>query len=311
MTKKNLIKTLAAVLTLSLFTGVMAGCGSRSADGNMNPAQGTLQVQEQAEGGVISVRVNPEIAVTYDEQGLVTMVEGRNDDGKTIAADFTEYEGKECRQVICDLVAKIDGAGYLVEETEGKGRQITLEIEAGSILPSENFLSNIVAGIQEYTGSKNLNTSVAVDGESNYGWTNYGDTDYGPDNDGVTDYNDTDYGPNNDGVTDYDDTDYGPNNDGVTDYDDTDYGPNNDGVTDYDDTDYGPDNDGVTDYDDTDYGPYNDGVTDYSTPAPAAPAPAAPAAPAYSGGSTDYDDGDTDYDDGSTDYDDGGTDSDD
>ena len=85
-----------------------------------------------------------------------------------------------------------------LEETEGEGRQITLEIEAGSILPSENFLSNIVAGIQEYTGSKNLNASVAVDGESNYGWTNYGDTDYGPDNDGVTDYNDTDYGPNND-----------------------------------------------------------------------------------------------------------------
>ena len=283
-------------------------------DGRMRKPQRRREYEPgtgDAPGGVISVRVNPEIAVTYDEQGLVTMVDGRNDDGKTIAADFTEYEGKECRQVICDLVAKIDGAGYLVEETEGKGRQITLEIEAGSILPSENFLSNIVAGIQEYTGSKNLNTSVAVDGESNYGWTNYGDTDYGPDNDGVTDYNDTDYGPNNDGVTDYDDTDYGPNNDGVTDYDDTDYGPNNDGVTDYDDTDYGPNNDGVTDYDDTDYGPYNDGVTDYSTPAPAAPAPAAPAAPAYSGGSTDYDDGDTDYDEGSTDYDDGGTDYDD
>ena len=42
----------------------------------------------------------------------------------------------------------------------------------------------------------------------------------------MTDYNDTDYGPNNDGVTDYNDTDYGPNNDGVTDYNDTDYGPN-------------------------------------------------------------------------------------
>ena len=295
MTKKTLITTLAATLTLSLFTGVMTGCGSWSAQGNVNLPQEA--VQEQAEGGVISVKVNPEIAVSYDEQGLVTKIEGRNDDGKTIAVDYTDYEGKDCRQVICDLVAKIDGAGYLVEETEGEGRQITLEIEAGSILPSENFLSNIVAGIQEYTGSKNLNASVAVDGESNYGWTNYGDTDYGPDNDGVTDYNDTDYGPNNDGVTDYNDTDYGPNNDGVTDYDDTDYGPNNDGVTDYDDTDYGPNNDGVTDYNDTDYGPNNDGVTDYS-------APASPAAPSYSGDSG-YDDGDSGYDNGDSGYDNG------
>lgn len=243
MTKKTLITTLAAALTLSLFTGVMTGCGSRSAQGNVNLAQEA--VQEQAEGGVISVKVNPEIAVSYDEQGLVTKIEGRNDDGKTIAADYTEYEGKDCRQVIYDLVAKIDGAGYLVEETEGEGRQITLEIEAGSILPSENFLSNIVAGIQEYTGSKNLNASVAVDGESNYGWTNYGDTDYGPDNDGVTDYGNSDYGPNNDGVTNYDDN-------GTTNYDDggnTNYDDN--GTTNYDDggdTNY--DDNGTTDYDD-------------------------------------------------------------
>ena len=154
MTKKTLITTLAAALTLSLFAGVMTGCGSRSAQGNVNPVQEA--VQEQAEGGVIAVKVNPEIAVFYDEKGMVTKIEGRNDDGKTIASDYKEYEGKECRQVICDLVAKIDGAGYLVEEVEGEGRKITLEIEAGSMLPSENFLSNIVAGIQEYTGSKKI-----------------------------------------------------------------------------------------------------------------------------------------------------------
>ena len=36
------------------------------------------------------------------------------------------------------------------------------------------------------------------------------------------------------------------------------------GSTNYNDTDYGPNNDGVTDYNDTDYGPNNDGVTDYN-----------------------------------------------
>ena len=45
-------------------------------------------------------------------------------------------------------------ADNLVEEAEGKGKQITLEIEAGSVLPEENFLSSIVAGIQEYTGTQ-------------------------------------------------------------------------------------------------------------------------------------------------------------
>ncbi len=44
---------------------------------------------------------------------------------------------------------------------------------------------------------------MQVTGSSNYGWTNYSDSDYGPENDGVTDYYDSDYGPLNDGVTDY------------------------------------------------------------------------------------------------------------
>ena len=87
------------------------------------------------------------------------------------------------------------------------------------------------------------------------GRTDYDDTDYGPNSDGVTDYNDTDYGPNNDGVTDYNDTDYGPNNDRRNRLQRYRHGPNNDGVNDYNDTDYGPNNDGVTDYNDTDYGP--------------------------------------------------------
>ena len=157
-------------------------------------------------------------------------------------------------------------------------------------------------------------------GPNNDGVTDYDDTDYGPNSDGVTDYNDTDYGPNNDGVTDYDDTDYGPNNDGVTDYNDTDYGPNNDGVTDYNDTDYGPNNDGVTDYNDTDYGPNNDGVTDYDD---TDYGPNNDGVTDYNDtdygpnndGVTDYaytDYGDTNYDDGGdTDYDDGESDYDD
>ena len=113
-------------------------------------------------------------------------------------------------QIIAERIAvKINEAGYFVEETDGSAREITLEIEAGSVLPEENFLKNIVAGIQEYTSAQNLTSPVNVNGESNYGWSDYGDTDYGPDNDGVTDYNDTDYGDTNydDGNTDYGDDD--------------------------------------------------------------------------------------------------------
>ncbi|MDO4720658.1 MAG: hypothetical protein Q4A78_08345 [Peptostreptococcaceae bacterium] len=293
--KKIRKKTLTTVMlfVLTLLT-LLTGCAKNSSSA---PAQ-TL-----ASGGTLILKVNPEIAVSYDESGKVTKINARNEDAKKILQNYSGFEGKDAKVVMVDLVKAIKDAGYFVEEIEGKNRQITIEIEKGSKLPSPVFMDDIVLGVKNYIQSSNLHSPLDVQGESDYGIASYVDTDYGPSNDGVTDYNDTDYGPNNDGVTDYNpssktgntnvnDTDYGPNNDGVTDYNDTDYGPNNDGVTDYNqknkpgnvkktnvkDTDYGPDNDGVTDYNqknkpanvnktnvkDTDYGPNNDGVTDYS-----------------------------------------------
>ena len=253
--KKMSNKYLSLLLALALALFVLTGCGTAAPD-----ASGV----ELADGGVLHLRVNPEIDVAYDEAGNVTTVTARNDDAARLLEGYTGYEGRPCREVVTELVSAIGQAGYFVEEVEGESRQITIEIEAGSQLPHPEFLDEVVSDVRQCVSTNSWHSPVDVQGESDYGMTDYVDTDYGPENDGVTDYNDTDYGPNNDGVTDYNDTDYGPNNDGVTDYNDTDYGPNNDGVTDYNDTDYGPNNDGVTDYNDTDYGPNNDGVTDYN-----------------------------------------------
>lgn len=250
--KKSVI---AIVLALVMSLACLTGCGQNASA----PASGT----EIASGGVLILSVNPEIAVEYDENGLVTGVTARNDDAIAIIDSCEGLIGKETRSVVTELVNSIGEAGYFVEEVEGEPRQITIEIEAGSKLPNQTFIDDVVADVRSCVSANAWNVPTDVQNESDYGITDYVDTDYGPNADGVTDYNDTDYGPNADGVTDYDDTDYGPNADGVTDYNDTDYGPNADGVTDYDDTDYGPNADGVTDYDDTDYGPNADGVTDY------------------------------------------------
>ena len=66
------------------------------------------------------------------------------------------------------------------------------------------------------------------------GDSNYDDTDYGVDNDGMTNYS-----PPASGTPVPEDTDYGPDNDGVTDYHDgnTDYNSNNEDDTDYDNDD--------------------------------------------------------------------------
>ena len=269
--KKSII---AIMMALVMSLACLTGCGQSAAANN-----GT----ELASGGVLVLSVNPEIAVEYDENGLVTGVSARNDDAMDIISNCKGLIGKETREAVTALVSAIGEAGYFVEEIEGERRQITIEIEAGSKLPHDAFLDEVVSDVRDCVNENNWNVPMDVENESDYGITDYVDTDYGPNNDGVTDYDDTDYGPDNDGVTDYDDTDYGPNNDGVTDYDDTDYGPGNDGVTDYDD--------GQSNY---------DGNSDYNAPVVVTP-------PANSGNS-DYNDGNSNYDDGQSDYNDGHSD---
>ncbi|MBQ3076227.1 MAG: hypothetical protein IJC43_00065, partial [Clostridia bacterium] len=257
MKKRTVIATLLA-LVLSL--ACLTGCSQTT-----TPESGAPTT-----GGILVLKVNPEIAVEYNEAGIVTGVTARNDDALAIIAGCEGLIGSATRNAVTELVTAIGKAGYFVEEVEGERRRITIEIEAGSRLPHDTFLDEVVADVRSCVSTNAWSVPMDLVNESDYGMTSYVDTDYGPDNDGITDY--TDYGPGADGVTDYDhnlngDTDYGPGNDGVTDYDgtdyadNTDYGVNADGNTDSNDSDYGVWGDGVTNSDDTDYGPGSDGVT--------------------------------------------------
>ena len=307
---------IAILLTLVLTLSCLAGCAQRAASDNGAAL---------ASGGVLRLSVNPELAITYDADGNVTKVEARNDDGKAILTDYAGYEGKSTRQVVTELVAAIGKAGYFVEEIEGEKRQITIEIEPYSSLPHATFIDEVVSDVRELVSSNDWKSPVAVEGESDFGLTDYDDTDYGVTADGVTDYDDTDYGVNNDGVTDYDVTNYGVTADGASDYDstangvsdykDTDYGRIDDGASNYDDTDYGPENDGASDYDstangasdykDTDYGKNDDGASDYNGTNSGS---GSSGSSDYDSGSSNYDNGSSNYDSGSSDYDSGSSD---
>ena len=194
-----------------------------------------------SDAGILLLKVNPEIAIFYDEEGKVTNIESRNDDAKKIIESYTDFKGKDAKKVVTDLVAVMGKAGYLVEEIEGSPRKIVIEIEKGSRIDDKAFLDDIVLDVKKYVNENQFKASFDIEGESDYGIEQYVDTDYGIDNDGITDYNKNKV--NNKKVQD-DDSDYGPNNDGITDYNktsnnkkvqnnDSDYGPNNDGVTDY------------------------------------------------------------------------------
>ena len=283
--KKNIIilSALAMLMGLSSLTGCSGGQRAEStavetsaeaekaeAETEASVEVASIENEIKADGGILVISVNPEIAVEYDNSGIVTGITARNNEALTIINNCQGLIGSKTKDAVNKLVTAIGEAGYFVEEVSGQTRQITIEIEAGSALPYDGFMDEVVEEVKTCVNDHKWAAPLEVRNESDYGITDYVDTDYGPDNDGVTDYNDTDYGPNNDGVTDYSDTDYGPNNDGVTDYNDTDYGPNNDGVTDY----------GATDYGATNYGTTNYGASDYSASIPAVPAQPQTQAPA-------------------------------
>lgn len=140
MNAKGSILTLTAILSMVIAGVLLSGCAL------FQPAQTPMP----EEGGILIVKVNPEIAVLYDKDGKVVAVEGRNDDGRNLITDDAEFEGKTCNEVVQMLIGKLRDAGYIVEEAEADGNQITIEVEDGSRVPSDNFLSGIVYGVYEY-----------------------------------------------------------------------------------------------------------------------------------------------------------------
>ena len=256
-------KILAAASSLAVLAALLTGCGAQPQESSVT-------------AGVLTLRVNPEIAIHYNTDGKVVALEGDNQDGREIVEAYPDYIGKDCEVVVQELVEEIHAAGYFVEEVEGQPRRVVLELDDDSQEPREDFLEDMSRSAQDALEGLSLGSAVVVedDGAAVSPSPKASEAPVG-----ASDYNDTDYGPNNDGVTDYDDTDYGPNNDGVTDYDDTDYGPNNDGVTDYAPTPApatptpAPVQPTPPPVVDTDYGYGSDGVTDYTPPTqPQAPA---------------------------------------
>ena len=228
---KKMITVIACALALVL---MLTACGQAAAPAAPSvPAAPTAPVT-LANGGVLVLSVNPEIAVEYDAAGTVSGVTARNNDALAIINSCTDLIGRPTRDVVSDLVTAIGNAGYFVEEVDGTTRQITLEIEPGSSLPSGTFLDDVITDIRTTVQNHDWTTPLNVEITDDKGTTTtYVDTDYGPNNDGVTDYTKTSTKKNNNtdyGKTDYGETDY---DDGKTDYDK--------GKTDYGKTDYDKD----------------------------------------------------------------------
>ena len=193
--------------------------------------------------GTLRIQINPDVELTVSRTDRVLELEGLNPDGEELIEGYS-YQGKDRQTAANELVERAIAMGYL---SNGDTVSITVsssdadwqareEARTRAQL-EERYGETIVIRLGEASGqpepqppeetaeivipiSPQTPTPAPVSTPTPVPTPIPGDTDYGPNADGVTDYDDTDYGPNADGVTDYDDTGDGPYTDGVTDYED-------------------------------------------------------------------------------------------
>ena len=134
--KKSLTLTVSAALALSPLTG----CG-------VQPA--VISKTENEAVGTMLLSVNPEIEVEYDKNGLVLEIEGLNEDGKTVVKDVKNYQGKDCRTVVSELIRDIYDDGYFEGMVDGHDKNIVLKLEEGSVYVSDEFLQDVADGARE------------------------------------------------------------------------------------------------------------------------------------------------------------------
>ena len=97
--RRNLLAAVSslAVMSAALLTGT--GCGA--------PADEGTAIRDT---GFLTLSVNPEIRIEYDDEGRVIDLTGQNDDGKTIVASYRDYIAGQTLALSIDLVEGIDPA---------------------------------------------------------------------------------------------------------------------------------------------------------------------------------------------------------
>ena len=138
---------LAGLLLLAM--GLLAGCGADSS------------TSDHAARGYLMLRVNPEICMEYDQQGMVVNLTGQNEDGKKIVTGYSDYQGKRCETVVGELLQRIYEAGYFADSKTGnKETPIVIQIAPGSVLPKDDFVAAISRQAQDTVSHLQLHASV-------------------------------------------------------------------------------------------------------------------------------------------------------
>ncbi|WP_458397014.1 PepSY domain-containing protein [Anaerotignum sp.] len=140
---KNVLAT-AVILSMAL---AATGCGTSAPTETASLAAGSVLLS-----------MNPEIEIEYDKDGLVLELEGINDDGRGIAANYKDFAGKPTAEVIGKLVEDMHKAGYFDKKVGGKEKNIVLKLGEGSQY-SDDFLLEMEDAVRQTVGALGLKSA--------------------------------------------------------------------------------------------------------------------------------------------------------
>ena len=156
--KTTSLKNILTGATMGIaLTAVLAGCGTTPAATQTADGAGETPIAQASQAaGTLLLSVNPEIEIEYDDDGLVTEVEGVNDEGRGVTSGYGGYEGRQCREVVSDLVEEIYEAGHFNQTVDGHDRNVVVKLQQGSSYPGEEFLRGIEDDVRATVGGFGL-----------------------------------------------------------------------------------------------------------------------------------------------------------
>ena len=110
--------------------------------------------------GSFTLRVNPQIRVSYNKDGNVTKVQALNEDGQKILDACEGVKGVPCSEAVDTLLNTIYSNGYFEHTIDGNQRNIVISMEPNSKMPSETFVDDLQTEAVKSRDSLQLNSNV-------------------------------------------------------------------------------------------------------------------------------------------------------
>lgn len=154
MNRKALVAGLGMSMVLAAALSGCGGAGQTTAAVSV-PSEAVSEV-----AGYVLMSVNPEIELSYDGEGNVVELEGANDDGRSVLADYDDYRGRPADEVMSELVREIDADGYFAGGVGGREKNIVLKVAEGSTYPSDDFMERIAESVKVTAGECGLGSGA-------------------------------------------------------------------------------------------------------------------------------------------------------